>query len=401
MKHKFILIIGIIIVLASVIWGGILLYKDYQIKHAIVIIELKDNLNTDFLSEVKVSDFINNINGKIIDDYKIDTTKVGEKTIYFEYINDDNIKLKKSYNINIVDNTPPIIWLGNSYSLAVGSNVNLLNKIMCADDYDSEPECVIIGEYDMDNVGIYPLTFKATDGSGNTTTQEFNLNIYKPDSNSNSSNNNNYSKTLFSDVYKNYKNNQTEIGLDISEWQGDVDFEKLKEAGVEFVIIRVGGTKGINGEYFLDKKFIQNIENANKYEIPAGIYFYSYANSEDSAIKDAKWILKQIKGYKIDLPIAFDWENWSFYNDFKLSLFGLTNMANKFLDVFKTSGYEGMLYSSKSYLEEVWLKTNYPIWLAHYTSKTNYTGAYSYWQMCSDGKVDGIYGDVDINIRYK
>lgn len=64
--------------------------------------------------------------------------------------------------------------------------------------------------------------------------------------------------------------------------------------------------------------------------MPVGIYFYSYANSKEKAIKDAKWILEQIKDYKIDLPIAFDWENWSFYNEFNLSFFGLTDMANAF-----------------------------------------------------------------------
>ena len=163
----------------------------------------------------------------------------------------------------------------------------------------------------------------------------------------------------------------------------------------------MGGTKGITGDYFLDSKFEQNIKNANKVGIPVGIYFYSYANNKDKAIKDAKWVLKQIKDYKVDLPIAFDWENWSFYNEFNLSFFGLTDMANSFLNVFKSKGYEGLLYSSKAYLDDIWLETNYPVWLAHYTKKTNYEGKYSYWQLCDNGLVDGINGNVDINIRYK
>lgn len=401
MKRNIILAISSLLILSVLIFGSILLYKDYQIKHAKVVIELKENLQTEFLSEVKVSDFISNINGKIIDDYQIDTTKIGKKTIYFEYINEDNIKLKKSYEIQVIDTVAPVVWLGSSYSVTVGSDIDLTDKIMCADNYDNTPKCEIVGEYNMNEIGIYPLIFKATDKSGNVTEQKFNLNVYKPVIKDNEPSNIVPVKTKFSDVVKNYKNSNTEIGLDISEWQGDVDFDKLKAAGVEFVIIRVGGTKGINGEYFLDKKFKQNIENANKAGIPAGIYFYSYASSEAAAIKDAEWILKEIKGYQIDLPIVFDWENWSFYNDFKLSLFGLTNMANKFLDVFKNAGYQGMVYSSKSYLEEIWLKINYPIWLAHYTRKTNYTGDYAFWQMCNDGEVDGIYGDVDINIRYK
>jgi len=176
---------------------------------------------------------------------------------------------------------------------------------------------------------------------------------------------------------------------------------QVKNAGVEFVILRVGSTKGTKGDYFVDGKFKQNIKRANEVGMPVGIYFYSYATSKEKAIADANWILEQIKDYKVELPIAFDWENWSFYNDFNLSFFGLTDMANSFLDVFKEAGYEGMLYSSRNYLEQIWLKTDYPIWLAHYTYKTSYSGPYSYWQMCNDGRVDGIYGDVDINIRYK
>ena len=92
-----------------------------------------------------------------------------------------------------------------------------------------------------------------------------------------------------------YKDNNTKIGIDISLWQGDIDFKKLKEAGVEFVIIRVGYMKGTNGERVLDSKFKQNIENANKNKIPVGVYYFSYASSKKEAIKDAKWVLKQIK----------------------------------------------------------------------------------------------------------
>ena len=70
------------------------------------------------------------------------------------------------------------------------------------------------------------------------------------------------------------------------------------------------------------------------------------------------------------------------------------------MDTITEAGYEGMLYSSKNYLEDIWLDTTYPVWLAHYTSQTNYEGDYTYWQICNNGRVDGINGYVDINIRY-
>jgi len=403
MKKKHVIIITTILLTVFIGIGFLYINKKIEqekVKNAVIEITYKDNLTTEFLSEVKVTDFITSINGKLVDDYIIDTKTIGEKEINYEYINDDNIKLKQSFKINIVDKTAPVVWLGSNYSIAVGSKINLLDKIMCGDNYDNNPKCEIIGDYDMNKVNSYPLVFKATDSSGNITEKKFNLNVYKP-KNTNNNNSSTRTRTYFSDVIKNYKNDNTEIGIDISEWQGDVDFKKLKNAGVEFVILRVGSTKGTKGDYFVDGKFKQNIKRANEVGMPVGIYFYSYATSKEKAIADANWILEQIKDYKVELPIAFDWENWSFYNDFNLSFFGLTDMANSFLDVFKEAGYEGMLYSSRNYLEQIWLKTDYPIWLAHYTYKTSYSGPYSYWQMCNDGRVDGIYGDVDINIRYK
>ena len=190
------------------------------------------------------------------------------------------------------------------------------------------------------------------------------------------------------------------IGIDVSKWQKDIDFNKLKEAGVEFIIIRVGSSTGINGENFIDSKFIQNITNANNLNIPVGVYFYSYANSKERAISDAKWVLEQIKDYKVELGVALDWENWNSFNEFNLSFFGLTNMANEFLKVINDAGYKTLLYSSKTYLENMWMDIEYPIWLAHYVKNTTYKDDYEYWQICSNGQVEGIDADVDIDIRY-
>lgn len=398
-KLVFIVIILFIIVLIT---SGFFLYKHYQVKNAVIKVTLKKTLETEFLSEVKVSDFIESINGDIIDDYLINTKTIGKKEIKFNYINEDKIKVNYIFDIDIIDNTPPLVWLGSSYTVYVGNEIDFTKKVLCGDNYDNKPTCEVIGDYDFNTVGTYPLVFKATDNSGNTTEKNFNLNVINKTNNNNQGNNNQViNKTQFSDIVASHKNEKTEIGIDLSEWQGTIDFDKLKKAGVEFVILRVGGTKGIKGDYFLDGKFTENIEKANAIGMPVGIYFYSYANSKEKALKDAEWILKQIKPYKIDLPIAFDWENWSFYNEFNLSFFGLTDMANNFLDFFEENGYKGMLYSSKSYLESIWLETKYPIWLAHYAKSTSYQGDYEYWQLCNNGRVDGVNGDVDINIRYK
>ena len=397
-KKKLILIISIVVGIILLSVGGFLLYKYIEIKNAVVKVVLKDNLEADFADTLRVSSFIESINGKIVDDYYLNTDSLGKKKIDFEYINDDGIKIKYNYEINVVDREAPLIWLGKSYNVTRGSEDNLIDKIMCGDNYDNNPECVIEGDYNLDNVGSYNLVFKATDSSGNVSKKKFILNVNEASSKKES--NGVKSVTEFSDVIKDYKNDNTQIGIDVSKWQGDIDFSKLKSAGVEFVIIRIGSSTGINGENFIDSKFIQNIKNANSVGIPMGVYFYSYANSVDRAISDAKWIIENIKDYKVELPIAFDWENWGSFNTYELSFFGLTNMAKRFMDTVKDAGYDAMLYSSKTYLENIWMSVDYPVWLAHYTKNTNYAGDYSYWQICSNGRVDGINGDVDIDIRY-
>lgn len=398
-KKKIIIIISIVVGLLLLSTGGYFLYKYIRVKTAKVEVKLSEKLEANFADTLRVSSFIESINGKIVDDYVIDTDKLGKKTINFEFVNEDGIKIKYSYVIDVVDKEAPLIWLGKSYNVTKGSEDYLLDKIMCGDNYDNNPKCYIEGEYNLDEVGSYKLVFKAEDSNGNKAEKKFTLNVNEPKKGGSNSNTEKVT-TDFSQIVKDYKNDDTQIGIDVSKWQGDIDFSKLKASGVEFVIIRVGSSNGLNGENFVDSKFIQNVKNANAVGIPVGIYFYSYASTIDRAISDAKWIVEQIKDYKVDLPIAFDWENWGSFNKFDVSFFGLTNIAKGFMDTIKDAGYDAMLYSSKTYLENIWLPTSYPVWLAHYTKNTNYTGDYSFWQICSNGRVDGISGDVDINIRY-
>ncbi len=401
MKRKILYIILIVVGVILFILGGLFLYRYIQIKNAKVEITLKDDLTLEFNDKKKVSDYIEKINGKILNDYEIKSTKLGNKKVTFSFINDQKIKLKYTYQIEVVDTKKPLIWLGNSYQVEKGSDINLAQKIMCGDNYDNHPNCFIEGEYDLNTEGNYQLTFKAIDQSGNEESKNFTLTVYEPKETQNNQEKQEPVYTNFQDVLKKHKKDHVKIGIDVSKWQGDIDFKKLKQAGVEFVMIRVGGTLGIEGEYFLDEKFVQNIKAANENNIKAGVYFYSYANSNKKAKEDAKWVMKQIKKYKIDLPVAFDWEEWSSFNEYHLSFFGLTSMADTFLKTIEKAGYDGLLYSSKSYLENVWLEENYPIWLAHYTENTNYKGNYKIWQLCDNGKVDGIDTMVDIDIMYE
>ena len=399
--NKKLKIVLIIIISLMVLTSGILLYQYIRIKTATIKVVLKKDLNVEFNSKVKVADLVESINGKILTNYKIDTTKLGEKEIEFKFRNDENIKLKYAFKIKVVDTTKPVVWLKDIYNVQVGSDINLKESILCGDNYDNKPKCQIEGEYDLNTIGSYNLIYKATDKNGNITSKPFQLNVYEPLPTTNSEENSQETiKINFSDVVNTYKTKKNKIGIDVSKWQGDIDFKKVKNAGVEFVMIRLGGTRGKNGKYFVDEKFKQNIKAAQKAHIPVGLYFYSYADSSKKAREDAEWVLKQIKKYDISLPIAFDWEEWQHFNDYNLSFYGLTSMAEEFLKVIEKAGYQGMLYSSKNYLENIWLETDYDIWLAHYTQKTDYKKDYKMWQLCDNGVVDGINGLIDIDIMY-
>lgn len=399
MKKKIFIIILVFLGVIILSFISFKLYSYLRIKYAKIEVTLVDDITLEFNDKKKVSDYIKSINGKIIDDYIIDSSTLGEKNIDFEFINDDNIKVKYSYDVKVVDTVSPVIWLNDSYYVTKGSKDTLLEDILCGDNYDNKPKCEIIGEYDLNIINNYPLTFKATDSSNNVTTKDFVLKVYEPKKSSASSSKVNY--TMFNDIKEKYKKEGTKIGIDVSLWQGDIDFKKIKDSGVEFVFIRVGYMKGTKGERVLDSKFKQNIENANKYDIPVGIYYYSYASNKEEAKQDAKWVLKQIKNYDVSLPIAFDWEDFADYNSYNLSFYNLTSMADEFIKEVNKKGYKGLLYGSKNYLEKIWLSNSHDTWLAHYASSTNYQGKYSYWQITDTGKVDGINGTVDIDIYYK
>lgn len=396
-KKKVIIIISVAFITCLISFFGYRLYQYIRIKNAKIEVVLKDKLTLEFNQKAKISDFIVSINGEhILDDKEIDSTKIGKKKMTFSYINDDHIKVSYTFSIEVVDTVKPLIWLNSNYRIAKDSEIVLTDKILCGDNYDSNPKCTIEGQYDAHTVGDYPLLFKAVDSSGNVSEQKFTLTVYEPVTEKNPTTKQD-DRIDFKELVRDYKTENNKIGIDVSSWQGDIDFEKIKGAGVEFIMIRVG-SKNASSEYFVDKKFVQNVRLANQYHIPVGVYFYSYADSIEEAKNEAKWVLKQIEDYKIELPIAFDWEEWNNFNYYNLSFFELSSMADVFIEEVEKAGYQGLLYSSKNYLENIWFPTNRGIWLAHYTKSTNYTGKYHFWQITSNAKIDGIEGPVDVDL---
>ena len=367
---------------------------------------LIENLKVSVYSKVKVKDLIASIDGKVVTNKTLNTEELGKQEVSFVYKNKNDKEKRGVFTIDVVDEEKPLVWLSGSYSARVGSDLNLEDEIFCADNYDSNPTCKIEGTYDLNTAGTYNLTYVATDSNKNEERINFTLNVYEPAPATTTqtpapAEEREEVVTAFNDVVATHKDENTEIGIDVSKWQGDIDFKKVKDAGATFVMIRVGSQQGVEGEYILDPYFKQNIENALANDLKVGVYFNSYANSKKEAVKQADWVLDQIKDYEITLPIAFDWECYNSFNQMELSLFGLNEVAESFLEKVEDKGYDGMLYGSKNYLNSIWKYHDYDVWLAHYTDQTDYDSHYVMWQLCQDGRIDGINTAVDINVLYK
>lgn len=198
------------------------------------------------------------------------------------------------------------------------------------------------------------------------------------------------------------------LGVDVSKYQTDIDWEKAKAAGVQYAFIRLGYRGASTGKITLDTYFTKNMEGAISAGIPVGVYFYTEAITEAEAKEEAKYCIEQLKPYKVSLPVAFDFE-YSNANGrlvkAKLSKAKSTKQCEAFCNTIKAAGYTPMVYASTSVLNSnidgAALSKKYKIWVAQYNTSCKFTaGSYDYWQYSSSGKVDGIKGSVDCNFWY-
>ena len=363
-------------------------------------ITAKDNLTFEYAEKIKLYDLVNSDRGITDNNDYIDTYKLGNNEITINYTNSKNEEDKVKVTYNVVDSTKPIILLSSSITAYKGKDINLVNSGICADNYDKKPNCYVEGEYDINKVGKYDLKYVAVDSNNNKNEKKFTLIVKEKKKTTTSNNSHPKKKYLIEDLIKEHKNDNTMIGIDVSSWQSDIDFKKVKDSGVEFVIIRIGfGHK--KGEIIYDNRFSEYLKSAKENGLRVGLYFYSYAKNVKESSEQAKWIIEALNGESLDLPIAFDWEIFGGFNNYNLSLTDLNLIGEAFIKKINSAGYEGMLYSSKYYLENMWNLNEYKTWLAHYIDKTNYKGEYYIWQLSNTGKVNGIKGDVDLDILYK
>lgn len=201
-------------------------------------------------------------------------------------------------------------------------------------------------------------------------------------------------------------------GVDVSKWNANINWSKVKAAGIDFVFVRVGYTGLDSGSLNTDPYAAANLKNAAAAGIKVGAYFYSQAATEAKAKQEMEYMLKLVKNYNITMPLVFDYEYY-YYNGvagnqtkkmLKLTDSKRTKICLAAMDTIKAAGYTPMLYANKSMLEDdlnvSQIDSKYKIWLARYNSYAGYDRAYEYWQYTDVGKVSGISGVVDMNYWY-
>lgn len=194
-------------------------------------------------------------------------------------------------------------------------------------------------------------------------------------------------------------------GVDISKYQESVDFYQLKEAGIDYVMLRVGARGYSSGQIKIDENFAENIKKATEAGLDIGLYFYSQALTEAEAVEEANVVLQQIQGYTIKYPIAFDMEYVD--NDTarveKLSKADKTTITKAFLDTIAGAGYRPMIYGDKEWLiKKIDLSKleTYDVWLSQEKDTPDYPYKYTMWQYSTTGKINGISGYADLNICF-
>ena len=188
-------------------------------------------------------------------------------------------------------------------------------------------------------------------------------------------------------------------GIDVSKWNGNIDWQKVKSEDISFAMIREGYGKKSPAQ--IDKKFRENINGAKSVGINTGVYHYSYADSTNDAVNEAQFCLENIEGYTLEYLVVFDIEDKEML---KLNNRQRTDICKAFCEEIEKNGYYAMIYANKNWLDNYLhadeLLKRFDLWLAQWSAdKTAYSCGI--WQYSSTGKIDGISGNVDLNISYK
>lgn len=193
-----------------------------------------------------------------------------------------------------------------------------------------------------------------------------------------------------------------DFGIDVSSWQQDIDWKKVKEAGVDFAIIRCGYRGAKTGALVEDSHFYKNLTEAKDAGVDVGVYFFTQAINETEAVEEASMVLALVGDTKLDYPIFIDTENTNGRAD-GIDRETRTAVCDAFCKTIEKSGKSAGIYASRNWFNN---KLNdsklngHNRWVAEYASTTAYAGSYEMWQYTSSGHIDGIEGRVDLDISY-
>ena len=190
------------------------------------------------------------------------------------------------------------------------------------------------------------------------------------------------------------------LGIDVSHYQGEIDWQKVRDSGVEFAFIRIGLRSARDGRLYEDDRVRENLQGAKDAGLKVGAYFFSQAMSEAEAQAEAEFAVTILKDFAIDLPVAYDWETVS-GETYKMTPENMTACIRGFCSVIEKAGYKSMVYFNKDHanrLLNVEELAGYRIWFAMYDTYPDAPCKPDYWQYTNQGSVPGIQGNVDINI---
>jgi GH25 family lysozyme M1 (1,4-beta-N-acetylmuramidase) len=196
------------------------------------------------------------------------------------------------------------------------------------------------------------------------------------------------------------------LGIDVSKWNKEIDWMRVKEAGVQFAIIRIGYRGWTSGSLIEDPYFQANIRGAIEAGIPVGVYFFTQAINVFEAVEEASMVISMVKDYRLDYPIFIDVEGTGSGGQGRadhLDTATRTEVVRAFIETIRSAGYNGGVYSGRYWFYnnlDMSRLSQYVVWLAEYRDVPLYTGYYQIWQYTSKGRIDGIEGFVDLNLSY-
>lgn len=195
-------------------------------------------------------------------------------------------------------------------------------------------------------------------------------------------------------------------GIDVSEFQGYIDWQQVKNAGIEFAFIRIGCRTYEDGGIIFDERFKENLYSADRAGIKTGVYFFSQALTVEEALEEADAVIEAIKPFNITYPVVFDWEIIAedYARTDNISIESLSDCCVAFCERIKEAGYTPMIYQNKStllYNVDLPRIQEYDIWLAEYNDEPTYYYDFKIWQYADNGHVPGISSEVDLNVSFK